>query len=98
MSDDISVPECGKCRWQVKLREPARHIGDDGAALGIAVYRGPWPGLDIGDQHYNALGAHYCEHPKQPRGLVLTNYSCINFERAPEIDNLAAIPKPEARI
>jgi hypothetical protein len=84
---DITEPSCGRCRWQKKLTAPRRYVDEKtGPALGVAVYTGPWAGVHIGDQHFDALGAHYCEHPKQPRGLVLTNYHCPNFEYAPEVD------------
>ena len=86
---DISEPRCGKCRWQKK----ASVEGYAGrlVEIGIRVAQGPWDGVDVDGQHFIALGGHYCEQPKQPRGLVLTNYSCPNFEWAPEVDGQRAI-------
>lgn len=84
---DLDSPACGRCRWQKRARFPAINGEQGGADVGIGVYSGPWEGFHKGDTYYPALGAHYCEHPKQPRGLVLTNYSCPNYERPPEIDN-----------
>lgn len=85
---DISEPRCGKCRWQKKAA--IEGYAGRPMEIGIRVARGPFDGVEIKGQHFIALGGHYCEHPKQPRGLVLTNYACPNFERAPVVDDQSA--------
>lgn len=85
---DISEPRCGQCLWQKKATVEGNYYPVE---IGIRVATGGWDGVDIKGQHFIALGGHYCENPKQPRGLVLTNYSCPNFEWAPAIDDQRAI-------
>lgn len=79
---DISEPKCSKCRWHKEALNPRG--GRIGLQLDHVFY------MDGGNA-YTSIGAVYCEHTKQPRGLVLTNYSCPNFERAPEVDDQLTI-------
>lgn len=87
---DISEPTCSKCRWHKVATAAGRYI-DQRVVLGIMVAANGWPGIDIGDNHHHSLGGVYCEHEHQPRGLVLTNYACRNFERPPEVSMVDAL-------
>lgn len=70
---EISEPSCGKCRWA------KRAIG-----LAFDVFTAP---AELRSRGATYIGAYHCEHPHQPRGLVLTTYSCPNFERPPQIES-----------
>ncbi|NGP19160.1 hypothetical protein [Devosia aurantiaca] len=86
MMADISAPTCSKCRWFKEGKTPP------GGRLGILVQSKGWDGFSgPGGQHFKALGAGYCENVHQPRGLVLTNYACPNFEQTPEVDDQKSI-------
>lgn len=85
----LTKAACGNCRWAVKAKAP-----EQSTPIGVGVWTEPWQGFSAdngGGQHYDALGAHYCEHEARPRGLVLTNYSCRDFKWSPVIDDELAI-------
>ena len=85
MTLDISEPSCSKCRWGKQATAMGAYA-DARTVIGIRVQGNGWNGIDIAGQHFEALGAVYCEHERQPRGLVLTNYACPNFQLQPVVD------------
>jgi hypothetical protein len=86
VASELSEPTCSKCRWH-KVATVAGDYPDSRQVLGIMVQANGWDGFrSPSGQHFKALGAVYCEHKAQPRGLVLTNYACRNFERPAEVE------------
>lgn len=77
-----------KCRWFKPATVPSRYRDDAPVRLGgLLIDRG----FQIGEQHYDAMGAGFCEHERTPRGLVLNNYVCKDFEWPPVVDDVREI-------